>query len=186
MANIEMRMRLTCFKADDIRAKLGADLNKDIAYRIGRSVAETLKAAQVVIGFDARETSPTLAEVAARGVREAGADVLDIGLSGTEEMYWAVTSQGACAGIEFTASHNPIDYNGMKIVKRGSEPLSGEEFLAIQERAEGGCFSAALSEGRLLPSADEVRRAYVETRGAPDLLCKKTVELTDLIEGMRA
>jgi phosphomannomutase len=103
-----------------------------------------------------------LAEAAARGVRAAGADVLDIGLAGTEEMYWAVTSQKACAGIEVTASHNPIDYNGMKIVKRGSEPLSEKEFHAIQERAEAGCFSATPSEGRVLQRAQEARRAYVE------------------------
>jgi len=141
---------------------LGADLNEEIAYRIGRSISETLKAAQVVIGFDARETSPMLAQAAARGVRAAGADVLDIGLAGTEEMYWAVTSQKACAGIEVTASHNPIDYNGMKIVKRGSEPLSEKEFHAIQERAEAGCFSATPSEGRVLQRAQEARRAYVE------------------------
>ena len=138
-------MRLTCFKAYDIRAKLGDDPNEEIAYRIGRSVAETLKAEQVVIGFDARETSPALSLAAARGVRAAGADVLDIGLAGTEEMYWAVTSQKACAGIEVTASHNPIDYNGMKIVKRGSEPLSEEEFHAIQELAESGGFSVFIS-----------------------------------------
>jgi len=162
MADLETRMRLTCFKAYDIRAKLGADLNEDIAYRIGRSVAETLKAARLVIGFDARQTSPMLAQAAARGVRAAGADVLDIGLAGTEEMYWAVTSQKACAGIEVTASHNPIDYNGMKIVKCGSEPLSEKEFRAIQERAEAGRFSATLSEGRVLPRAFEARRAYVE------------------------
>jgi phosphomannomutase len=162
MADLETRMQLTCFKSYDIRAKLGADLNEDIAYRIGRSTAETLGASQVVIGFDARETSPTLAEAAARGVRAAGADVLDIGLSGTEEMYWAVTSQKACAGIEVTASHNPIDYNGMKIVKRGSQPLSEEEFRAIQELAEGGRFSATAREGKVLPRAAEARRAYVE------------------------
>jgi len=162
MADLETRMRLTCFKAYDIRAKLGADLNEEIAYRIGRSVAETLKAAQVVIGFDARETSPKLAQAAARGVRAAGADVLDIGLAGTEEMYWAVTSQKACVGIEVTASHNPIDYNGMKIVKCGSEPLTEKEFHAIQEHAEAGRFSATPSEGRVLPRAQEARRAYVE------------------------
>ena len=162
MADLETRMRLTCFKAYDIRAKLGADLNEEIAYRIGRSVAETLKAAQVIIGYDARETSPMLAQAAARGVRAAGADVFDIGLAGTEEMYWAVTSQKACAGIEVTASHNPIDYNGMKIVKRGSEPLSEKEFHAIQERAESGGFSASSGEGRVLQRAHEARRAYVE------------------------
>ena len=162
MADLETRMRLTCFKAYDIRAKLGADFNEDTAYRIGRSVAETLEASQVVIGFDARETSPTLAEAAARGVRAAGADVLDIGLSGTEEMYWAVTSQKACVGIEVTASHNPIDYNGMKIVKRGSKPLSAKEFRAIQKLAECGRFSATSREGNVLQRAAEARRAYVE------------------------
>ena len=74
----------------------------------------------------------------------AGANVLDIGLSGTEEMYWAVTSQQACAGIEVTASHNPIDYNGMKIVKRGSEPLNEEDFRSIQDLAERASFAAPL------------------------------------------
>ena len=117
-------IRLNCFKAYDIRGKLGAELTEEIAYRIGRSVAQVLQTTHVVIGYDARETSPSLANAVARGVQWAGANVLDIGLSGTEEMYWAVTSQNACAGIEVTASHNPIDYNGMKIVKRGSEPLS--------------------------------------------------------------
>ena len=110
-------IRLNCFKAYDIRGKLGAELTEEIAYRIGRSVAQVLQTKQVVIGYDERETSPTL-KMLARGVQRAGANVLDIGLSGTEEVYWAVTSQNACAGIEVTASHNPIDYNGMKIVKR--------------------------------------------------------------------
>ena len=162
MADLETRMRLTCFKAYDIRSKLGADLNEDIAYRIGRSVAETLEASRVVIGFDARETSPTLAEAVARGVRAAGADVLDIGLAGTEEMYWAVTSQKACAGIEVTASHNPIDYNGMKIVKQGSTPLSEEEFHTIQQLAECGRFSSTSREGKVLSRTAEARRANVE------------------------
>ena len=162
MANSETWMRLTCFKAYDIRAKLGLDLNEDIAYRIGRSVAQTLQASQVVVGFDARETSPALAKAAASGVCAAGANVLDIGLSGTEEMYWAVTSQQACAGIEVTASHNPIDYNGMKIVKRGSEPLNEEDFCAIQELAEGGCFSATSREGKVLTRAAEARCTYVD------------------------
>ena len=72
----------------------------------------------------------------AKGICDAGADVLDIGLAGTEEMYAAVTEFDACAGIEVTASHNPIDYNGMKIVGRGSQPLSDEEFEAIKDLAE--------------------------------------------------
>ena len=114
---------LTCFKAYDIRGEIGLNINEDIAYRIGRAVAQHLSARSVVIGFDARETSPVFAAAAARGAMDAGSNVLDIGMAGTEEMYWAVTEFGACAGIEVTASHNPINYNGMKIVKSGSQPL---------------------------------------------------------------
>jgi len=77
-------MQLSCFKAYDIRAKLGAELNEEIAYRIGRSVAQVLQTTHVVIGYDARETSPTLANAVARGVQRAGANVVDIGLCGTE------------------------------------------------------------------------------------------------------
>ena len=108
---------LTCFKAYDIRGEIGVNIDEGIAYRIGRAVAQHFGAKSVVIGFDARETSPAFAAAAARGAMDAGADVLDIGMAGTEEMYWAVTEFGACAGIEVTASHNPINYNGMKIVK---------------------------------------------------------------------
>jgi phosphomannomutase len=91
---------------------------KTLRYRIGRAVAQHFSAKSVVIGFDARETSPAFAAAASQGVRDAGADVMNIGMAGTEEMYWAVTEFGACAGIEVTASHNPINYNGMKIVNR--------------------------------------------------------------------
>jgi phosphomannomutase len=108
---------LTCFKAYDIRGEIGINIDEAIAHSIGRAVAEHFSAKSVVIGFDTRETSPAFAAAAARGVMDADADVLNIGLVGTEEMYWAVTEFGACAGIEVTASHNPINYNGMKIVK---------------------------------------------------------------------
>ena len=155
-------IRLNCFKAYDIRGKLGAELTEEIADRIGRSVAQVLQTTHVVIGYDARETSPTLANAVARGVQRAGANVLDIGLSGTEEMYWAVTSQNACAGIEVTASHNPIDYNGMKIVKRGSEPLSDEEFQAIRICVEGASFTDPIERGARVNIEASARQAYVE------------------------
>ena len=128
---------LTCFKAYDIRGKLGEEINEDIAYRIGRATAQSQKAKTVVVGFDARATSPDLARALAKGICDAGADVLDIGLAGTEEVYAAVSEFGACAGIAVTASHNPIDYNGMKIVGRGSQPLSDDEFEAIKESGGG-------------------------------------------------
>ena len=120
--------KLTCFKSYDVRGKLFDELNEDISYRIGRSTA-LFNAKSVAVGFDARETSPRLAEALTRGILDAGVDVLGIGLAGTEEIYAAVSTFNADAGIEVTASHNPIDYNGMKIVKRGSRPLSDQEFL---------------------------------------------------------
>ena len=114
---------LSCFKAYDIRGEIGVNIDENIAYRIGRAVVQHFGAKSVVIGFDARETSPAFAAASSKGVRDAGADALNIGMAGTEEMYWAVTEFGACAGIEVTASHNPINYNGMKIVKSHSRPL---------------------------------------------------------------
>ena len=123
---------LTCFKAYDIRGVLGKELNVEIAYRIGRATTQSQKAKSVVVGFDARETSPYLADAVVQGICDAGANVLYIGLAGTEEVYAAVVEFNACAGIEVTASHNPIDYNGMKIVGRGSQPLTDHEFNVIK------------------------------------------------------
>ena len=116
--------KLTCFKAYDIRGRLGAELNEEIAYRVGRATAQSLQTKNIALGFDARETSPSLAQAVAKGICDSGADVLDIGFAGTEEIYAAVSALNADAGIEVTASHNPIDYNGMKIVKQRSQPLS--------------------------------------------------------------
>ena len=127
---------LTCFKAYDIRGEIGVNIDEDIAYRIGRAVAQHFSAKSVVIGFDARETSPAFAAAASRGARDAVSNVINIGMAGTEEMYWAVTEFGACAGIEVTASHNPINYNGLKIIKSGSRPLDGvDDFHVIKALA---------------------------------------------------
>ena len=138
---------LTCFKAYDVRGKLVEELNEDIAYRIGRATAQSLNSKTIALGFDARATSLGLADAVGKGICDAGADVLDIGLAGTEEVYASVSEFGACAGIEVTASHNPIDYNGMKIVGHGSKPLSDDEFETIRELAEGNSFSEALKQG---------------------------------------
>ena len=153
---------LSCFKAYDIRGKLGVELNAEIAQRIGRSTSEILKAENIVVGYDARATSTQLATAVADGVRKAGASVLDIGLAGTEEMYWAVTSQRASAGIEVTASHNPIDYNGMKIVKQGSQPLMEIEFQSIRSLAETQQFKSSSVYGEMIDCSLEARRAYLE------------------------
>ncbi len=154
---------LTCFKAYDIRGEINVNIDDDVAYRVGRAVAQHFGAKTVVIGFDARETSPAFAQAAAQGVKDAGADVLDIGLAGTEEMYWAVSEFGACAGIEVTASHNPINYNGMKIVKSGSRPLDdASDFQVIKSLAEAADWTTADHIGQSLDYAKEARKAYVD------------------------
>jgi len=154
---------LTCFKAYDIRGEIGVNIDEGIAYRIGRAVAQHFGAQSVVIGFDARATSPAFAAAAARGAMDAGADVLDIGMSGTEEMYWAVTEFGACAGIEVTASHNPINYNGMKIVKSGSQPLDDAgDFQVIKALASSQDWSAVTEIGKELDRSKEAHEAYVD------------------------
>ena len=129
---------LSCFKAYDIRGKLGDELNEDIAYRIGRAYVQHLNAKRVVVGGDVRPTSATLKQALAEGLMDGGADVADIGMTGTEEIYFAAFHLDVDGGIEVTASHNPMDYNGMKLVARGAVPISGDTGLkAIQKLAEG-------------------------------------------------
>ncbi len=154
---------LTCFKAYDIRGEIGVEINENIAYRIGRAVAQHLKVKNLVIGFDARKTSCNFSNAAAQGVMDAGSNVLNIGMAGTEEMYWAVTEFGACAGIEVTASHNPINYNGMKIVKSGSRPLDDvEDFQVIRSLAEAQKWLNVKTIGETLNIAADARQKYVD------------------------
>ena len=154
---------LTCFKAYDIRGEIGVNIDEGIAYRIGRAVAQHFGAKSIVIGFDARETSPAFAAAAARGAMDAGADVLDIGMAGTEEMYWAVSEFGACAGIEVTASHNPINYNGMKIVKSASQPLDdAADFQVIKALAASQDWVSPAGVGETRVVAGAAREKYVD------------------------
>lgn len=153
---------LTCFKAYDIRGRLGIDLDEDIAYRIGRAFALALEAKTMVLGRDVRASSESLAASVARGLMDAGCAVLDLGLSGTEEMYFATTHFGADGGICVTASHNPMDYNGMKMVRAGSAPLDAATGLArVKELAEENAFPAPPSRGTTKDLAAEARAAYV-------------------------
>ena len=115
--------QLTCFKSYDIRGKLGEELNEAIAYDIGAAIAQSLSPKSVVLGGDCRETSAELKAAVARGLQDMGVDVLDIGMCGTEEVYFATDHLNADAGVEVTASHNPINYNGMKIVGMGSRAV---------------------------------------------------------------
>ena len=154
---------LSCFKAYDVRGEIDVNIDEDIAYRIGRAAAQHFNAKSVVIGFDARKTSPAFAAAASRGARDAGADVVNIGMAGTEEMYWAVTEFSACAGIEVTASHNPINCNGMKIVKSQSRSLDdADDFQMIKALAGSQEWSSGAEVGKELDRSKEARRAYVD------------------------
>ncbi|WP_413503429.1 phosphomannomutase CpsG [Serratia grimesii] len=154
--------KLTCFKAYDVRGKLGEELNDDIAYRIGRAYGEFLKPKTIVLGSDVRLTSESLKLSLAKGLQDAGTDVIDIGMTGTEEVYFATSHLKADGGVEVTASHNPIDYNGMKLVREGSRPISGDTGLrAIQELAENNQFPAP-SAARGSYVRQDVLGAYVE------------------------
>ncbi len=130
-------MNITCFKAYDIRGELLSQLNENIAYRIGRAFSEYLTAKTVVVGSDARKTSMPLKLALSAGLIDGGATVNDIGPAGTEEIYFACKHLRVDGGIEVTASHNPINYNGLKMVKADSVPISGDTGLnAIRELAE--------------------------------------------------
>lgn len=139
--------KLTCFKAYDIRGKLGSELNNDIAYRIGRAYGEFLtkddsKEKTVVVGGDVRLTSDELKIALSNGLRDAGVNIFDIGLSGTEEIYFATFHLPIDGGVEVTASHNPMDYNGMKLVREDAKPISGDTGLReIQLSAERNDFA---------------------------------------------
>lgn len=139
---------LSCFKAYDIRGKLGEQLNPSIAYRIGRAFADFLQPKTVVLGGDVRSTSEELKMALAEGIMDAGADVIDLGMTGTEEVYFATFWLQADGGIEVTASHNPIDYNGMKLVQSGSRPISGDTGLfEIRRIAEQQDFRSVDKKG---------------------------------------
>jgi phosphomannomutase len=155
---------LTCFKAYDVRGRLGVDLNEEIAARIGRGFARALNARRVVIGRDCRASSLALSGAVTQALIAEGVEVLDLGLSGTEEMYHATTHFAADGGICVTASHNPMDYNGMKMVRAGSAPLDAKTGLAnIKALAEADDFGPVRPGGTLLNVGQEARNAYVET-----------------------
>jgi phosphomannomutase/phosphomannomutase/phosphoglucomutase len=131
-------MKIACFKAYDVRGRLPDELNEDIAYRIGRGYAEFVKPKRVAVGRDIRLSSAALRDALTRGLTDAGVDVVDIGLCGTEGVYFATFHQKLDGGIMVTASHNPPDYNGLKFVREQAKPISADTGLqdirAIAER----------------------------------------------------
>jgi phosphomannomutase len=143
--------KLTCFKAYDIRGRLGDELNEDVVYRIGRAFAQQFQPRSVVVGGDIRETSEALKMALSRGLQDGGVDVIDIGMVGTEEIYFATLYLAVDGGVEVTASHNPIDYNGLKLVREGSRPISGDTGLREMQR---------LAEERNWPERSGGRGSY--------------------------
>jgi phosphomannomutase len=127
------------FKAYDVRGLYPAELDEDGAYSIGRAYVEEFGARHIAVGRDMRLSSPSVADAAMRGATDAGSDVVDIGLAGTEMLYFAVGSLDLDGGIAVTASHNPKEYTGMKVVTRGALPVGGESgLLKVRDRALRG------------------------------------------------
>ena len=139
---------IRCFKAYDVRGRVPDELDEDIAYRIGRGYAAFVAPARVAVGRDIRLSSPALASALAEGLVDAGVEVLDIGVVGTEMVYFATFAQGLDGGLMVTASHNPPDYNGIKMVRSEARPLSADTGLMdIRALAEQNRFSAGRRGG---------------------------------------
>jgi phosphomannomutase len=151
---------MSAFKTYDIRGRLGTDLTEAIAHRIARAFATVTGVDAVVLARDCRESSPALADAVAAGLMAQGVRVLDLGLAGTEEMYFATAHLGAGGGICVTASHNPREYNGMKLVGRGAVPLPDADFARIRELTEGNA-TFANAPGGIRDERPDARVAYV-------------------------
>ena len=146
------------FKAYDVRGIYPSELDEEGAYAIGRAYAEEFEPRRMAVGRDMRLSSPQIAKAAIEGAADGGAEVLDIGLAGTEMLYFAVGELGLDGGICVTASHNPKEYTGMKIVRRGALPVGGESgLLAVRDRALAGF---GPSKRRAEPVAQEILPAY--------------------------
>ncbi|MCD6429674.1 MAG: phosphomannomutase [Deltaproteobacteria bacterium] len=157
----EKTISTSCFKAYDIRGRVPDELNEELAYRVGRAFAAFLEPEKVAVGRDVRPSSRALAAALARGLNEGGVEVLDLGLCGTEEVYFATFNYQLDGGIMVTASHNPGDYNGMKLVRHESRPLSGDYGLPqIEGLVKSGQFPDSSSCGKITPL--DFRPAYIE------------------------
>jgi phosphomannomutase len=151
---------ITCFKAYDLRGRIPSELNEDVAYRVGRGYAQFLTPKRVVVGRDIRLSSANLTDALCRGLTDSGVDVYDIGVCGTEGVYFATFDGGYDGGIMVTASHNPADYNGMKFVREQSKPISGDNGLKdIRGFAERAEFAAPARAG--VRHSVDTMKAYV-------------------------
>ena len=157
-----MNFSRAAFKAYDIRGRVPEELHEELVYRIGRSFVQQLGAQKVVVGRDIRLSSASLAQALIKGLTDGGCDVLDIGLCGTEQVYFATFHLETDGGIMVTASHNPLDYNGLKLVKAGSRPISGDSGLReIEDQAVTGQFSPPAAGTTGTVSAINVMEDYI-------------------------
>ena len=166
-------MNLPCFKAYDVRGRVPEELNADLAYRIGRAYAAFLSPARVAVGRDVRATSLPLAEALAAGLNDSGVEVWDLGLCGTEQVYFYTSHLGLDGGIMITASHNPPEYNGMKFVREASRPISGDCGLhEIEQFAAGREFPPAppAKGGRIATDSLEAYTAHLLSYLDPGVL----------------
>lgn len=160
--------QLTCFKAYDIRGKLGTELNVEIAYKIGRAYGQIYQPKTVVVGCDIRLSSEDLKQATIKGLNDAGVDVLDLGMTGTEEVYFGAFHLDVQGGIEITASHNPMDYNGMKLVRENARPIGADSGLKeIRLLAESGNFNEVITKGttkkyNILPEYIDHLMSYID------------------------
>jgi phosphomannomutase/phosphoglucomutase len=153
-------MNLNGFKAYDIRGRVPDELNEDLVRRIGNAMSQLLGPGPIVLGRDVRLSSSSLQEALADGINASGRDVIDIGLCGTEEVYFQTAHLGAAGGIMVTASHNPMDYNGLKLVREASKPISGDSGLfAIRDAVAAGSFLEAGVRGMVTAAFD--KGAYI-------------------------
>jgi phosphomannomutase len=157
-------MALACFKAYDIRGRVPAELNEDVARAVGRAFAVCFSPKKVVVVRDMRLSSEAIADALIDGLLRQGVDVVDLGLGGTEMAYFGafhLEGEGVDGGIAVTASHNPADYNGMKFVQRGAVPVSGDSGLKdIEKLVEANAFIDAATRGTR--SRLDIMPAYVE------------------------
>ena len=159
---------LSAFKAYDIRGKLGSELTEEIAYKVGRAYGDIYTPTTIVVGADIRLSSEPLKQALINGLTDAGVDVLDLGMTGTEEVYFGAFHLNVQGGIEVTASHNPIDYNGMKLVREKARPIGMESGLKeIRDLVESGKFADIKTKGTvtkydILPEYIAHLVAYIE------------------------
>jgi len=147
------------FKAYDVRGLYEDELDEEGAYAIGRAYVEEFEPRRIAVGRDMRLSSPTMASAVVEGALDGGADVLDLGLVGTEMLYFAVGDLGLDGGICVTASHNPKEYTGMKIVRRGALPVGGDSGLGEVRARATAAFGAVTSRGTV--RAEDIWPAFV-------------------------